>query len=162
MENSSVGSGRPPALLVVDDNPGDARLVKEAFSETQFADELHTVSDGDEALDFLYQRGEYTDARRPDLILLDWHLPGTSGESVLTELKDDPDLNRIPIIVMTGSQDEREVVRSYQKHANACIAKPSDPEAFIDAIHVLEKFWLTVARLPNLDEEGEDNGSRQA
>lgn len=135
--------------------------MKEAFSETQYADALRVVSDGDEALDYVYQRGEYTDARQPDLILLDWNLPGTSGEEVLTELKDDQNRKHIPVIVLTGSQSERVIIQSYTNHANACITKPSDPDELIDAIRVFKKFWLTVARLPNPDEGESGNGTQQ-
>lgn len=159
MNNSSSGSGRPPALLLVEDNPGDARLVKEAVSETRFADELQVVVNGDEALDFVHQRGDYTDARQPDLILLDLSLPGRSGAEVLAELKDDRDFTHIPVIVLTGSKANKEIIQSYTNHANACITKPDDPEKFIDAIRVLEQFWLTVARLPNPNTE-EDTGAR--
>lgn len=159
--NSSSGSGQPFTLLLVEDNAGDARLVKEAVDETRFTDELHTVSDGEEALDFVHQRGDYTDARRPDLILLDWHLPGTSGEEVLAALKGDRNLSQIPVIVLTGSLSEREVIQAYTTHANACITKSSDPDAVIEAMHVLEEFWLSVARLPQPTDEGEEDGARR-
>lgn len=160
MDDSSSLSRRPPSVLLVEDNPGDARLAKEAFSEVDVAGELHVVSSGDEALEYVHQRGEYTDTPKPDLVLLDWHLPGTSGEEVLTELKDNQNLKHIPIIVVTGSQAEGEIVKSYANRANACIPKPSNPDELMDTVHVVEQFWLEVARLPNPDEENEEHGVR--
>lgn len=160
MVNLSSGLGRSPTLLLVEDNPGDARLAQEAFSEVGVAGELHVVSTGDEALDYVHQRGEYSEAPKPALIFLDWHLTGTSGEAVLTELKGDQNLKHIPVIVLTGSQPDREVINVYRNHANACITKPSDPDGLVDTVRVVEEFWLAIARLPDPAEEEPDKGSQ--
>lgn len=126
-------------LLLVEDNPGDARLIREAFSPA-VADRLRVVSTGDEAVDFVNQRGEYTEAPRPDLILLDWHLPGMNGEEVLAELKSDSNNNHIPVIVLTGSQSKQEVRNAYANHANACITKTADPDELKETLRVSRTF----------------------
>lgn len=151
MRDLPSGSSRPRDLLLVEDNPGDARLVAEALSESRFETTLHTVSDGSEALEFVRRRGEYTDAPRPDIVLLDWNLPGTSGEDVLVGLHDDPALRGIPVVVLTGSQSETDVVTAYSNCANACITKSGDPDAYMNTIRTFEKFWLSVAELPDRD-----------
>lgn len=139
-------------VLLVEDNPGDIRLVEEAFREASADSDLHVVSDGEEALAFL-RRGEgYADAPRPDLILLDWNLPRASGEHVLTELKADSELKHIPVTVLTGSQDDSDVVHSYRNHANACLRKAVEPGEFMEAIQVYTEFWLSTARLPAIEE----------
>jgi len=135
-------------LLLVEDNPGDVRLTREAFEEGRIQNELHVVPDGAEALDFLHQRGEYSDAPRPDLVLLDLNLPRTDGETVLEELKADPELRSIPVIVLTSSRTEEDVARSYDLHANAYLTKPVDPDEFIETVRAFEKFWFSVVRLP--------------
>ncbi|MXV63363.1 response regulator [Natronorubrum sp. JWXQ-INN-674] len=146
-------SSRALDLLIVEDNPGDARLVQEAFGEPDDASSLHVVSDGDEALDFVHQRGDHAAAPRPDLILLDWNIPRTSGKAVLTELKGDPDLKQIPVTVLTGSQDESDIVTSYTNHANACLTKAVEPGEFMDTLETFKKFWLSTAQLPTTEEE---------
>ncbi|SEP91415.1 response regulator [Natrinema salaciae] len=151
MNDAPPDSGETLTLLLVEDNPGDARLVEEALSDGRIADSLHVVSTGDEALAFVARRGEYADAPRPDLILLDWNLPGTSGEKVLEELGDDPAVNHIPVVVLTGSQAETDVVAAYSNHANACITKSGDPDAYNETIRAFEEFWLSVAQLPAAD-----------
>ncbi|SDQ29072.1 response regulator [Natronobacterium texcoconense] len=144
----------PAQILLVEDNPGDVRLTKEAFEQGRIENDLHVVSDGAEALDFLTQRGEYEDAPRPDLVLLDLNLPRTNGEEVLRELKDDPELRSIPVIVLTSSQTEEDIARSYELHANAYLTKPVDPDEFIETIRAFETFWFTVVRLPpEVDEQ---------
>lgn len=148
MSDSSPDSGPAPVLLLVEDNPGDARLVQEAFSDERLAESLHVVSEGEDALDFVYQRGEYPDAPRPDLVLLDWNLPGMSGGEVLMELKDDSELGQIPVIVLTGSQAEKDVVEAYEYHANACITKSGTADEYIDTLRSFERFWVSTARLP--------------
>ncbi|WP_339104913.1 response regulator [Haloterrigena salinisoli] len=140
-------SGHSQTLLLVEDNPGDARLIEEAFSPA-LADRLRVVSTGDEALDFVNQRGEYVDAQRPDLILLDWHLPGIDGGTVLAELNSDSNHRRIPVIVLTGSQSEQEVRDAYAKNANACITKTAEPDELEATLRVFENFWLSTVRLP--------------
>ncbi|WP_339103213.1 response regulator [Haloterrigena salinisoli] len=152
MSDASGRSRGAIDVLLVEDNPGDVRLVEEAFHDATADSELHAVSDGEEALDFLYQRGDHASAPRPDLIILDWNLPRTSGEQVLTELKDDPERKHIPVTVLTGSQDDTDVLDSYRKHANACLRKAVEPEAFMDAIQAYAEFWFSTARLPNGDE----------
>ena len=128
--------------------------MKELFQDAQIANTLHIVSDGDQALDFVYQRGEYTDAPPPNIILLDWHLPGTSGKEVLTELENDEGVCHIPVVVLTGSQAEKEVIKSDNPQANAYIMKPIGPDEFIDTVRSFEEFGLSIVRLP-LDERGE-------
>lgn len=135
-------------FLLVEDNPGDVRLVKEALTDACLVNTLHVVTDGDEALDFFYQRDEYMDAPRPNFVLLDWNLPHTTGEDVLAELKDDDDLCSIPVIVLTGSQAHEDVTRSYELQASAYVTKPVDPNEFIDTICSVERFWLEIVRLP--------------
>ena len=139
-------------VLLVEDNPGDVRLTEEAFAEGELDTEIHVVTDGIEALDFLYRRGDYEDAPRPQIVLLDLNLPRKNGDEVLAELKDDPDLSHIPVIVLTSSEAETDVVRSYELNANAYLTKPVDPETFIEEIRTLERFWLSIVRLP--DEDG--------
>ncbi|MFC6768187.1 response regulator [Natrinema soli] len=138
----------PAQILLVEDNPGDVPLTREAFKQGRIENDLHVVSDGIEALAFLTQQGEYADAPRPDLILLDLNLPGKDGEEVLEELKDDPVLRSIPVIVLTSSRAEEDVVTSYELHANAYLTKPVDPDEFIETVRAFEKFWFSVVRLP--------------
>lgn len=148
MSEPSSRSRQPADLVLVEDNPGDVRLVEEAFKDAHLVNTLHVVTDGDEALDFIYQRDEYTDAPRPDLVLLDWNLPHTSGEEVLAELKGDEALRSIPVIVLTGSQAQEDVSKSYDLQANAYVTKPVDPGEFIDVVCSFEEFWLKLVRLP--------------
>jgi CheY-like chemotaxis protein len=139
---------QPAPILLVEDNPGDVRLTKEAFKQGRIENDLSVVSTGAEALDFLSRRGEYADAPRPDLILLDLNLPGKDGEDVLEDLRDDPQLRSIPVIVLTSSRAEEDIVRSYELHANAYLTKPVDPDEFIETVRAFEKFWFSVVRLP--------------
>ncbi|WP_254763196.1 response regulator [Natrinema marinum] len=148
MTDSGTSRPEPAQILLVEDNPGDVRLTKEAFKQGRIENDLHVVSDGTEALDFLTQRGDYADAPRPDLVLLDLNLPGKDGEDVLEELKDDPALRSIPVIVLTSSRAEEDVVKSYELHANAYLTKPVDPDEFIETVRAFEKFWFSVVRLP--------------
>lgn len=152
----TAATERSPArhiLLLVEDNPGDARLVEEAFKRISDAVSSHTVSTGEQALDFVNQRGEHADAPRPDIILLDWNLPRTSGEEVLAELCSDPKHATIPVIVLTGSQSGRDVCNAYEQHANACLTKPVGPDDFEATIRAFAEFWLSIARLPPAPEE---------
>lgn len=147
-----MSDGRSPpttagTILLIEDNPGDARLIEEAF-DPALAEGLYVVSNGAEGLDFVTQCGQYADAPRPDLILLDWHLPDTNGEDVLAELKGDPEHDHIPVIVLTGARSESTVLESYKRDANACITKTSDPEELEETLRALEDFWLSTARLP--------------
>ena len=138
----------PIDVLLVEDNPGDVRLTEEAFNEGQIANTLHVVTDGVAALDFCFQRNEYADAPRPDLILLDLNLPRKNGREVLETLHADPNRRRIPVIVLTSSDAERDVVSSYELCASGYLTKPVDPDEFIETIRELERFWLSVMRLP--------------
>lgn len=148
MSNSRQFRPEPAQILLVEDNPGDVRLTEEAFKQGRIENDLYVVSDGNEALDFLYRRDEYADAPRPDLILLDLNLPRKDGEEVLEELKADSELRSIPVIVLTSSRAEEDVVRSYELHANAYLTKPVDPDDFIETVRAFEKFWFSVVRLP--------------
>jgi CheY-like chemotaxis protein len=145
--------GRPVTILLVEDNPGDARLVKEALKDGKVLNELHVVSDGVEALDFLRRRGRHADAVHPDLILLDLNLPKKSGHEVLAEIKDDPDLKRIPVVVLTVSKAEEDVMITYNLHGNCFITKPIDFDQFVHVVKAIEDFWLTIVKLPP-DEAG--------
>lgn len=153
MSESSPAADRAPDLLLVEDNPGDARLVEEVVGSDQSTEELHVVSDGDEALDFVYQRGDHADAPLPNLVLLDWNLPGTDGEEVLTELKADSDLEHVPVVVITGSEFEREIAKAYQQQANACITKSGGSDAYMETLRLFRDFWLSCTRLPPPDPE---------
>lgn len=140
--------GRPIEILMVEDNPGDVRLTKEALKDAKVANTLHVVEDGVAALDFLYRRGEYAAAPRPDLVLLDLNLPKKNGREVLEEVKQDPHLKMIPVVILTTSQAEEDVLRAYSLHANCYITKPVDFSQFIKIVRTIEEFWLTVVTLP--------------
>lgn len=135
-------------VLLVEDNPGDVRLVERTFEERGLPGELHSVNTGEEALDWLNGRGEFADAPRPDIVLLDLNLPAVSGQTVLEEITSDALLQRTPVVVLTGAQSTAGLVAAYQRGANACLVKPVDPEAFADAIESLAAFWIDTAALP--------------
>ena len=141
-------TGRPIEILLVEDNPGDARLVKEALKDGKVLNELHVVRDGVEALDFLKREGKYADAVHPDLILLDLNLPKKGGHEVLAEIKDDPDLKRIPVVVLTVSKAEEDIMITYNLHGNCFITKPIDFDQFVHVVKAIEDFWLTIVKLP--------------
>ena len=146
-------SSKDPAdILLVEDNPGDVRLTEEAFKEGQISNTLHVTTDGVEALDFLHQRGEYVDAPRPDIVLLDLNLPRKDGDEVLEEIRADPDLTHLPVIILTSSSAEEDIVQSYELQANAYLTKPVDPEEFVDVVKSFQQFWLSFVRLPPCDE----------
>jgi len=138
-------------ILLVEDNPGDVRLTEEAFREGQIKNTLHVVNDGVEALTFLRQRDEYADAPRPDIVLLDLNLPRKDGDEVLDEIRDDPDLEALPVVVLTSSEAQEDIVQSYELQANAFLTKPVDPEEFIEVVRTFQEFWLSVVRLPPED-----------
>jgi CheY-like chemotaxis protein len=140
--------GRPIEILLVEDNPGDVRLTREAFAEGKVRNNLNVARDGVEALMFLRCEGEFQGVPRPDLILLDLNLPRKSGFDVLAELKADEDLRRIPVMVLTTSEIEEDVLRSYELHANCYITKPVNLDQFIQAVMVIKDFWFTIATLP--------------
>lgn len=135
-------------ILLVEDSPSDADLTIETFSESKILNRIHVVEDGVEAIEFLRQQGNYADVPRPDLILLDLNLPKKSGREVLAEIKSDPGLQSIPVIVLTTSAAEEDILRSYQLHANCYITKPVDLERFIHVVKTLENFWFAAVCLP--------------
>jgi chemotaxis family two-component system response regulator Rcp1 len=141
-------SCRPIELLLVEDNPGDVRLTQEALREGKVCNHLHVAADGVEALAYLRREGQYANARQPDLILLDLNLPKKSGREVLAEIKADPDLRRIPVVILTVSKAEEDVLKSYNLHANCYITKPVDLDQFLGVVKSIEDFWLTVVVLP--------------
>ena len=146
-------NGDPIDILLVEDNPGDVRLTREAFKEAQITNTLHVVRDGKEALDFLYGRDEHAQAPAPNLILLDLNLPKVNGMEVLDEIKDDTDLRRIPVIILTGSAAEEDIIRGYESHSNAYLTKPVTPDGFIRLIRSFEEFWFTLVHLPPTPDE---------
>lgn len=139
---------RPIEILMVEDNPGDIRLTVEALKEGKVRNRMQTVSDGEEALAFLRRQGPYAEAPRPDLILLDLNLPKKTGQEVLAEIKEDPDLRRIPVVILTVSEAEADIIKTYNLHANCYITKPVDLDRFIEVVKSIEDFWLTVVMLP--------------
>ncbi|NLG55441.1 MAG: response regulator [Rhodococcus sp.] len=141
-------AGQPIDVLLVEDDPGDELMTREAFEFNKVGNTLHVVRDGEQALDFLYQRGEHTDAIRPDLILLDLNLPKYDGRQVLEKIKNDPDLSDIPVVILTTSAAEEDILRSYKLHANAYVTKPVDLDQFIAAIRQIDDFFVQVVRLP--------------
>jgi len=136
-------------VLLVEDDPGDILMTREAFEHHKIQNKLHVVTDGEQALQFLNQTGEYADAPRPGLILLDLNLPRRSGHEVLAELKEDPGLRVIPVVILTTSQAEEDILRSYSLHANAYVSKPVDFERFMDVIRQIDSFFVTVVKLPH-------------
>ncbi|WP_338674954.1 response regulator [Streptomyces sp. SCSIO 30461] len=141
-------AAQPIEVLLVEDDPGDELMTREAFEDNKIGNTLHVVRDGQEAIDFLYRKGEYSGAPRPDLILLDLNLPKYDGRQVLERVKADADLTHIPIVVLTTSSAEEDILRSYQLHASAYVTKPVDLERFISAIRKIDDFFVTVVRLP--------------
>jgi CheY-like chemotaxis protein len=136
-------------ILLVEDNPGDARLTQEVLKDSQIRNNLHIVPDGIEALDFLHRRGKYIIAPRPDMILLDLNLPRMDGRELLQVIKADESFRRIPVIIMTTSDDERDVLQAYELYANCYITKPVDLPRFIEIIKSIESFWFSTVRLPS-------------
>lgn len=139
---------RPVEILLVEDNPGDVRLTREALREGKVRNNLHVAADGVEALHFLRKEGRFADAVRPDLILLDLNLPKKDGREVLEDIKSDPDLRYIPVVVLTSSQAEQDILRAYDLHANCYVSKPVDLDQFIHVVHSIEDFWFTIVKLP--------------
>ena len=136
-------------VLLVEDNPGDVRLTKEALKEGKLLNQLTVVGDGVEALSFLRREGKYADALQPELILLDLNLPKKDGREVLAEIKADPKLRRIPVVVLTTSSAEEDILRIYDLHANCYITKPVDLEQFMGVVKSIEDFWVSVVKLPS-------------
>ncbi len=141
-------SGSPVNILLVEDNPGDVRLTQEAFKMGELSPELHVAADGEAALAFLRGHAPHEDAPRPNLILLDLNLPKRDGREVLEEIKDDPELRTIPVVVLTTSQAEQDILNMYRLQANCYITKPVDLDDFLAVISAIETFWLTTVELP--------------
>lgn len=139
---------RPIEVLLVEDDPGDILLTKEAFEDNKVRNNLQVVSDGEEAIAFLRRQGPYAQAPRPDLVLLDLNLPRKDGREVLQEVKADPDLRSIPIVVLTTSEADEDILRSYRLHANAYVTKPVDFDQFIRVVRQIDDFFVTVVKLP--------------
>lgn len=145
---------RPVEILLVEDSPGDVRLTQEVFKEGRVRNNLNVAKDGEEAMAFLFKKGKYEKAHRPDLILLDLNLPRKDGRAVLKEIKGDPSLRRIPVVVLTTSRSEDDIVKSYDMHANCYITKPVELSQFIEVVRSIEDFWLGVVKLPSICGEG--------
>jgi CheY-like chemotaxis protein len=142
-------AGQPIEVLLVEDDPGDVLLIREAFDFNKVHNNLNVVSDGEQALDYLRGTGDYADRTRPDLVLLDLNLPRKDGREVLADVKSDPDLRTIPIVVLTTSEAEEDVLKSYQLHANAYVTKPVDFERFVSIVRQIDDFFVSVVRLPS-------------
>lgn len=140
--------GRPIEILLVEDSPGDVRLTREALRKGKIRNTLNVVTDGVEAMAFLRREGDYADASRPDLMLLDLNMPRKNGREVLAEIKADDDLRRIPVVVLTVSRAERDILDTYNLNCNCYITKPVDLHQFLEVVHAIEHFWLTVVTLP--------------
>jgi CheY-like chemotaxis protein len=145
---NSQTTGRPIEILLVEDNPGDVRLIAEALRDGKVKNKLHIAKDGMEATAFLHREGEYADALYPDLILLDLNLPKKDGPEVLAEIKEDPALKHIPVVILTSSQEGEDIVKAYNLHANCYVTKPIDLEQFIMVVKSISDFWLTIVKLP--------------
>lgn len=150
-DTEAIRAAKPAEVLLVEDNPSDVRLTREAMKEGPVLNNLHVVGDGQAAIDFLTRKPPYENAPRPDLVLLDLNLPRKSGREVLAVIKADPTLMTIPIVVLTTSKAEEDIVHTYQLHANCFITKPVDLDKFIAVVHQVEDFWLQVVRLPRVD-----------
>ena len=141
-------TGSPVEIMIIEDNEGDVRLAREALRESKIRNTIHHVPDGVEAMEFLHRQGKYVRAPRPDLILLDLNLPRMDGREVLSAIKNDADLRHIPVVILTVSNDEIDIFKSYNLHANCYITKPIDLDQFIHVVKSIEDFWLTVVKLP--------------
>ena len=149
MTMNSIGvNAMPIEILLVEDSPGDVRLTQEAFKDAKMHIHLNVAPDGAEAMAFLQRDGQYAGAPRPDLILLDLNLPRKDGREVLGEIKESPSLKSIPVVILTTSKSDEDVLRSYRLHANCYISKPVDLEGFFKVVHSIDDFWLSVVKLP--------------
>ena len=143
-------AGRAIDILLVEDDPGDVLITREAFEHNKLNNRLHVAHDGEEGLNYLYRRAGFEDVPRPDLILLDLNLPKYDGRQLLEKIKSDPDLCRIPVVVLTTSSAEEDVLRSYKLHANAYVTKPVDLDQFINAVRQIDEFFIQVVKLPGI------------
>ena len=139
---------KPIEILLVEDNPGDVDLAREALATGKVRNTLHHVSDGEQAMDFLRRKGKYAGMTRPDLVLLDLNMPKKDGREVLAEVKADEELKRIPVVILTTSRAEEDILKTYNLHANCYITKPIDLHQFIKVVQAIEDFWFTVVKLP--------------
>ena len=153
MTTTEVGS--PIEILMVEDNPGDVEFAREALTEASVRKNLTVAEDGEQGLSLLRREGRYANAQRPDLILLDLNLPTINGREVLAEIKSDPDLRRIPVVILTSSEDENDVLETYNLHANAYVVKPVDLDKYMEVIKAVEGFWLGFVKLPSRGPSGE-------
>jgi CheY-like chemotaxis protein len=144
----TVADPRPIEVLLVEDDPGDVLLTREAFEHQKVHNRLHVVNNGEDAINFVRQQGAFTDAPVPDLVLLDLNLPGMHGREVLAAIKEDPELRMIPVVVLTTSEAEEDVLRSYLLHANAYVTKPVDFDRFMAVVRAIDDFFVSVVRLP--------------
>ena len=145
---NASSAGRVVDILLVEDDPGDELITREAFADNKIKNTLHVARDGQEGLDFLYRRGVHADAPTPDLILLDLNLPKYDGRQLLEVIKSDSDLSHIPVVVLTTSSAEEDILRSYKLHANAYVTKPVDRDQFMKAVREIDEFFVQVVRLP--------------
>ena len=141
-------SGRPVEILLIEDNMGDVRLTREAFRDSKILNNIHHVIDGVEAMKFLRAEGEYKEMPRPDIILLDLNLPKKDGRQVLGEIKQDSNLKRIPVVILTVSKNDEDILKSYDLHANCYITKPISLDKFLAVVKAIEDFWLAIVKLP--------------
>ncbi len=141
--------GKPAEILLVEDNPGDVRLTMEAFKESKIRTNLFVINDGEEAINYLHRNGKYSSAKQPDFILLDLNLPRKNGNEVLREIKKDPHLKTIPVVILSTSTNIDDILRSYEGYANCYISKPVDFGNFIDVVKSIENFWLNTVNLPS-------------
>lgn len=145
---NTVKMEHPIEILIVEDNPGDVRLMQEAMRDSKVLNKIYVVEDGVAAMAFLHREGEYADAPCPDLIMLDLNLPMKDGREVLEEVKDDPELRRIPVVILTMSGAEDDILSTYNHYANCYITKPIDLQQFVNVVRAIESFWLTIVKLP--------------
>ncbi|RJQ56739.1 MAG: response regulator [Nitrospiraceae bacterium] len=138
----------PIEVLLVEDNPGDVRLMQEALKDSKVHNNLHVVYDGENAMSFLRREGVYSGAPEPNLIMLDLNLPGKDGREVLDEIKNDPGLKHIPVVIVTTSAAEQDILKSYRLHANCYVTKPVNLDQFIKVVHAIEDFWFSIVKLP--------------
>lgn len=144
----NIDTGRPIDILLVEDNTGDVRLTMEALKKGKLYHNLNVVKDGAEAMNFLYRKGKYTNTTPPDIILLDLNLPKKDGREVLEDIKGDENLKKIPVVVLTTSKDEEDILKAYTLHANCYITKPVGFEQFVKVVESIENFWFTIVKLP--------------
>lgn len=149
LQRTRLSEMRPIEILLVEDNPGDVRLTQEALGEAKVRNNLAVARDGVEALSYLRREPPFQDAARPDMVLLDLNLPRKDGREVLAEIKADPELRRLPVVVLTTSSAEKDVLESYNLYANCYITKPVDLDQFVSIVSSIEDFWLTIVKLPN-------------